>query len=39
MACNYWILQNGFSIGIGDQIADAAAMEKLMKPFLKRSMK
>ena len=24
---NYWLLQNGFSIGIGDTIADAATME------------
>ncbi|KAL0343701.1 UNVERIFIED_CONTAM: DNA-directed RNA polymerase II subunit RPB1 [Sesamum angustifolium] len=26
---NYWLLQNGFSIGIGDTIADAATMEKI----------
>jgi DNA-directed RNA polymerase II subunit RPB1 len=24
---NYWLLQQGFSIGIGDTIADAATME------------
>lgn len=26
---NYWLLQQGFSIGIGDTIADAATMEKI----------
>lgn len=26
---NYWILQHGFSIGIGDTIADASTMEKI----------
>ncbi|OVA08877.1 RNA polymerase [Macleaya cordata] len=26
---NYWLLQNGFSIGIGDTIADAATMENI----------
>ncbi|XP_040371173.1 DNA-directed RNA polymerase II subunit RPB1 isoform X1 [Rosa chinensis] len=26
---NYWLLQDGFSIGIGDTIADAATMEKI----------
>ncbi|KAG9136952.1 hypothetical protein Leryth_013806 [Lithospermum erythrorhizon] len=26
---NYWLLQHGFSIGIGDTIADAATMEKI----------
>ncbi|KAI3900610.1 hypothetical protein MKW92_014885 [Papaver armeniacum] len=26
---NYWLLQNGFSIGIGDTIADASTMEKI----------
>ena len=26
---NYWLLQNGFSIGIGDTIADAQTMEKI----------
>ncbi|KAI4976128.1 hypothetical protein ZWY2020_049735 [Hordeum vulgare] len=26
---NYWLLQNGFSIGIGDAIADAGTMEKI----------
>ncbi|EMS51654.1 DNA-directed RNA polymerase II subunit RPB1 [Triticum urartu] len=26
---NYWLLQNGFSIGIGDAIADADTMEKI----------
>lgn len=26
---NYWLLQNAFSIGIGDTIADAATMEKI----------
>uniref|UniRef100_K3ZN27 DNA-directed RNA polymerase subunit n=1 Tax=Setaria italica TaxID=4555 RepID=K3ZN27_SETIT len=28
---NYWLLQIGFSIGIGDAIADAATMEKINK--------
>ncbi|CAM0951685.1 unnamed protein product [Alopecurus aequalis] len=26
---NYWLLQNGFSIGIGDSIVDMATMEKV----------
>ncbi len=26
---NYWLLQNGFSIGIEDTIADAKTMEKI----------
>ncbi|GER30894.1 DNA-directed RNA polymerase [Striga asiatica] len=26
---NYWLLQSGFSIGIGDTIADATTMEKI----------
>ncbi|KAL3846076.1 hypothetical protein ACJIZ3_003479 [Penstemon smallii] len=26
---NYWLMQNGFSIGIGDTIADASTMEKI----------
>ncbi|KAL0366613.1 UNVERIFIED_CONTAM: DNA-directed RNA polymerase II subunit RPB1 [Sesamum radiatum] len=26
---NYWLLQNAFSMGIGDTIADAATMEKI----------
>ncbi|CAI9115645.1 OLC1v1016609C1 [Oldenlandia corymbosa var. corymbosa] len=26
---NYWILQNGFSVGIGDTIGDADTMEKI----------
>ncbi|KAG9143347.1 hypothetical protein Leryth_022599 [Lithospermum erythrorhizon] len=26
---NYWLLQHGFSIGIGDTIADAATMDKI----------
>lgn len=26
---NYWLLQNAFSIGIGDTIADAATMETI----------
>ncbi|CAN1226390.1 DNA-directed RNA polymerase II subunit RPB1 [Linum perenne] len=26
---NYWLLQQGFSIGIGDTIADASTMEKI----------
>jgi hypothetical protein len=26
---NYWLLQNGFSIGIGDSIVDMATMEKI----------
>jgi DNA-directed RNA polymerase II subunit RPB1 len=28
---NYWLLQNGFSIGIGDTIADAATMNHITK--------
>lgn len=26
---NYWLLQNAFSMGIGDTIADAATMERI----------
>jgi len=26
---NYWLLQNGFSIGIGDTIADASTMQTI----------
>jgi DNA-directed RNA polymerase II subunit RPB1 len=26
---NYWLLQQGFSIGIGDTIADSKTMEKI----------
>lgn len=26
---NYWLLQNGFTIGIGDTIADSSTMEKI----------
>ncbi|KAI8810541.1 DNA-directed RNA polymerase II largest subunit [Cladochytrium replicatum] len=26
---NYWLLHNGFSIGIGDTVADAATMERI----------
>jgi hypothetical protein len=26
---NYWLLQNGFSIGIGDSIVDMATMDKV----------
>lgn len=26
---NYWLLQYGFSMGIGDTIADSATMEKI----------
>ncbi|GJN39639.1 hypothetical protein PR202_gb28770 [Eleusine coracana subsp. coracana] len=32
---NYWLLQNGFSIGIGDTIADAATMEKINETISK----
>uniref|UniRef100_J3MKK7 DNA-directed RNA polymerase subunit n=1 Tax=Oryza brachyantha TaxID=4533 RepID=J3MKK7_ORYBR len=32
---NYWLLQNGFSIGIGDIIADAATMEKINETISK----
>lgn len=32
---NYWLLQNGFSIGIGDTIADASTMEKINETILK----
>ena len=28
---NYWLLQNGFSIGIGDMIADVATMDDINK--------
>ncbi|XP_078178379.1 DNA-directed RNA polymerase II subunit RPB1-like [Carex rostrata] len=32
---NYWLLQQGFSIGIGDTIADAATMEKINETISK----
>lgn len=32
---NYWLLQNGFSIGIGDTIADAATMENINETISK----
>uniref|UniRef100_A0A0E0KYK6 DNA-directed RNA polymerase subunit n=1 Tax=Oryza punctata TaxID=4537 RepID=A0A0E0KYK6_ORYPU len=32
---NYWLLQNGFSIGIEDTIADAATMEKINETISK----
>ncbi|KAA8532028.1 hypothetical protein F0562_006830 [Nyssa sinensis] len=32
---NYWLLQNGFSIGIGDTIADAETMETINKTISK----
>lgn len=32
---NYWLLQNGFSIGIGDTIADAATMETINETISK----
>ncbi|XP_037492745.1 DNA-directed RNA polymerase II subunit RPB1 [Jatropha curcas] len=32
---NYWLLQNGFSMGIGDTIADAATMEKINETISK----
>ncbi|RLM69983.1 DNA-directed RNA polymerase II subunit 1 [Panicum miliaceum] len=32
---NYWLLQTGFSIGIGDTIADAATMEKINQTISK----
>lgn len=32
---NYCLLQQGFSIGIGDTIADAATMEKINETILK----
>lgn len=32
---NYWLLQNGFSIGIGDTIADAATMVKINETISK----
>ena len=32
---NYWILHNGFSIGIGDIIADATTMEKINEIIFK----
>lgn len=28
---NYWLLQNAFSIGIGDTIADKATMDKIFE--------
>ncbi|MCO5588461.1 hypothetical protein L7F22_042417 [Adiantum nelumboides] len=32
---NYWLLQHGFSIGIGDTIADAATMERITETINK----
>jgi DNA-directed RNA polymerase II subunit RPB1 len=32
---NYWLLQNAFSIGIGDTIADATTMEKINETISK----
>lgn len=32
---NYWLLQQAFSIGIGDTIADAATMEKINETISK----
>lgn len=32
---NYWLLQSGFSIGIGDTIADVATMEKINETISK----
>ncbi|PPR84006.1 hypothetical protein GOBAR_AA36703 [Gossypium barbadense] len=32
---NYWLLQNAFSMGIGDTIADAATMEKINETISK----
>ena len=32
---NYWILHNGFSIGIGDTIIDAATMEYINETISK----
>lgn len=32
---NYWLLQNAFSIGIGDTIADASTMEKINETISK----
>lgn len=32
---NYWLLQNAFSIGIGDTIADAATMETINETISK----
>lgn len=32
---NYWLLQNGFSIGIGDTIADAGTMERINETISK----
>ena len=32
---NYWLLQNGFSIGIGDTIADVATMDKISETISK----
>ncbi|KAL6222224.1 hypothetical protein ACLB2K_005616 [Fragaria x ananassa] len=32
---NYWLLQNGFTIGIGDTVADAATMEKINEAIYK----
>lgn len=32
---NYWLLQNAFSIGIGDTIADAGTMERINETISK----
>lgn len=32
---NYWLLQQGFSIGIGDTIADSSTMEKINETISK----
>lgn len=32
---NHWLLQDGFSMGIGDTIADAATMEKINETISK----
>lgn len=32
---NYWLLQHGFSIGIGDTIADASTMERINETIAK----
>lgn len=32
---NYWLLQNAFSIGIGDTIADSSTMEKINETISK----
>ena len=31
---NYWLLQHGFSVGIGDTVADNQTMERLMIQLL-----